>query len=105
MHPDFSFYTSAIPWPGIEHFLPHRSKARCEVTLEGVTGIFACLGCSDHFFEICHRETRSGIQLRAGTIIHDAKKHFQYPDVFWKWIEMKPIPDIMPARVEDCMSS
>lgn len=85
--------------------LSFNSKESFEITLEGVTGIFAICGCSDLVFEVVQQGPRSGIQLRERCPIYEAKEYFEYPDVFWKWIELKPIPDVMPARIEDCTSS
>jgi hypothetical protein len=95
---DKVFPTSAFP----ELCLTFESKECFVVTLEGVTGIFAYCGCPDLCFEVVQQGTRSGIQLKSDSPIYEAKSYFQYPDVFWKWIEMKPIPDVMPARLENC---
>jgi hypothetical protein len=101
LDPDNTFLANVFP----QLDLSFNSKESFEITLEGVTGIFAICGCSDLVFEVVQQGSRSGIQLKSGSPIYEAKEYFEYSDVFWKWIEMKPIPDVMPARIENCTSS
>jgi hypothetical protein len=41
------------------------------------------------------------MQLKAGSDIFHVAMWYAYCEPFWKWIQMKPIPDIMPEEVRD----
>jgi hypothetical protein len=81
--------------PAIPNYTPGST-----ITLDNVIAIFQHCESANEYFEP-YVSTDQRVQLKAGSDIFHVAMWYAYREPFWKWLQMRPIPEIMPEDVRD----